>query len=57
MKRPAICLLSLLIAIGFTGCEAMSTDPAPGGITATEIGMNSASVREWQDRTIRQLAY
>lgn len=41
----------------FTSCESMSTDPAPGGITGYSTGMNPQAIREWQDRSIRQLAY
>jgi hypothetical protein len=59
MKFPSLTLLfSVVIASGFlTSCESLSTDPAPGGISATGTGMNSQSIREWQDRSIRQLAY
>jgi hypothetical protein len=58
MKRRALFLLLIVAAIatGLTGCT-ISDDPAPGGITATETGINAASVHEWQDRTIRELAY
>lgn len=58
MKRNVLFLLLLLatVAPGLTGCT-ISDDPAPGGITSSETGMNATSIREWQDRTIRQLAY
>ena len=59
MKRHHFFLAFLLLTVApcFTGCESMSTDPAPGGIRDTATGMNAASIQEWQDRTIRQLAY
>lgn len=41
----------------FTSCSTFSEDSAPGGITANRIGMDAQGVRDWQDRTIRQLAY
>lgn len=58
MKR--FLLLSLLaapLACFLGACGTLSTDPAPGGISASETGMNAATIREWQDRTIRNLAY
>lgn len=58
MKR--LLLLSLLaapLACFLNACGTLSTDPAPGGISASETGMNAATIREWQDRTIRNLAY
>lgn len=59
MKRHLFFLLLLLatVAPGLTGCGTFSTDPAPGGISAAETGMSAQSVQDWQDRTIRRLAY
>ncbi len=58
MKRP-LCFLLLLpvLASLLTSCGTFSTDPAPGGIRASETGMSVQSVQDWQDRTIRRLAY
>lgn len=44
-------------AFSLTSCESLSTDPAPGGISSPGTGMNTQSIQEWQDRSIRQLAY
>lgn len=52
--------LFLLIAAGsglFTSCTTTSDDSAPGGISASETGMNRESIFQWQDRTMRELAY
>ncbi len=59
MKRSLLVLLLLIAALapGLTGCGTLSTDPAPGGISAAETGMNAQSIQDWQDRTIRRLAY
>ncbi len=35
----------------------MSDDPAPGGIQASDTGMNVQKMKQWQDRTTRSLAY
>lgn len=55
--RFTLFLVFSVAALFLTGCESLSTDPAPGGISSTGTGMNSQSIREWQDRSIRQLAY
>lgn len=58
MKRHALFLLLVApLACLLSACGTFSTDPAPGGISATETGMNAATIRDWQDQTIRQLAY
>lgn len=59
MNRRSLFLILALLATAplFTSCITMSEDPAPGGITATNTGMDRTSAVEWQDRTIRQLAY
>ncbi len=52
--------LFLLLATGsglFTSCTTTSDDSAPGGISASETGMNRESIYNWQDRTMRELAY
>jgi hypothetical protein len=59
MKLVQFTLFLVLSMAAFllTSCESLSTDPAPGGISSASTGMNSQSIREWQDRSIRQLAY
>lgn len=59
MKRFSFFLFLLLTAGSslFTGCTTTSEDTAPGGISASETGMNRESVYHWQDRTMRELAY
>mgnify|MGYP001166057256 CR=1 FL=1 len=57
LVRFALILVFSVAAFSLTSCESLSTDPAPGGITSPGTGMNSQSIREWQDRSIRQLAY
>ncbi len=58
MKCRLLFLLAFLVsASSLTSCGTFSSDPAPGGISASETGMNRESISEWQDRTIRQLAY
>jgi len=60
MNRRDLLLLALLVfgvAPWLTGCVTFSEDHAPGGIKATETGMNLETIKDWQDRTIRQLAY
>ncbi|NLT69359.1 MAG: hypothetical protein GXX91_01530 [Verrucomicrobiaceae bacterium] len=52
--------LFLLVSAGsglFTSCTTTSDDTAPGGISASETGMNRESIYKWQDRTMRELAY
>lgn len=59
MKRLAFSFF-LLMAAGsglFTSCTTTSDDTAPGGISASETGMNRESLFQWQDRTMRELAY
>ncbi|MBL9158077.1 MAG: hypothetical protein JNJ70_11420 [Verrucomicrobiales bacterium] len=59
MNLRTLCLFLALAVTSsfFASCESMSTDPAPGGITGYSTGMNPQAIREWQDRSIRQLAY
>ncbi|HRQ91138.1 MAG TPA: hypothetical protein PLA50_20270 [Bacteroidia bacterium] len=59
MKLSTLLLLffSAAAALSFTSCATVSEDPAPGGIKASDTGMNLQNVRDWQDRTIRRLAY
>lgn len=65
-NSPTICMkrssffLFLVLAAGsslFTSCTTTSEDTAPGGISASETGMNRESIYQWQDRTMRELAY
>lgn len=56
MKR-CFCLLLLFPVLLLSSCGTMSTDPAPGGISAADTGMTTTTARQWQDRTIRNLAY
>jgi hypothetical protein len=59
MKRSSF-FLFLVLAAGsslFIGCTTTSEDTAPGGISASETGMNRESIYQWQDRTMRELAY
>lgn len=58
MIRLTVSLLCLsVISMIFTSCATVSEDSAPGGIRSNEVGMDVQGVRDWQDRTIRQLAY
>ena len=59
MKRPTSLIFACLAlsASFLASCESLSTDPAAGGIKASETGMNLESLKDWQDRSIRQLAY
>lgn len=58
MKRPLLVLLLLVGASFFlTSCGTFSSDYAPGGISSTETGLNPYAISQWQDRSIRQLAY
>ena len=58
MTRLILFLLCLSALSPFlTSCGTLSEDSAPGGIRADSIGMDAQGVRDWQDRTIRQLAY
>jgi hypothetical protein len=59
MKRLSF-LLFLVLAAGsslFTSCTTTAEDTAPGGISASQTGMNRESIYQWQDRTMRELAY
>lgn len=59
MKRPSFYLF-LLLAAGsglFTSCATTSDDSAPNGISALDSGMSRDSIYQWQDRTMRELAY
>lgn len=44
-------------ALFLAGCQTMSDDAAPGGIKASETGMNTRSIQQWQDQTVKRLAY
>jgi hypothetical protein len=56
--KPVLLILLLASFAGLlSSCGTMSTDPAPGGISAAETGMTTTTARQWQDRTIRSLAY
>jgi uncharacterized protein YceK len=57
MKPILLILLVIPFACLLGACGTMSTDPAPGGISAAETGMTTTTARQWQDRTIRTLAY
>ncbi len=50
-------LLVALSGWALVGCGTLSEDPAPGGIKASETGMNVQTIRDWQDQTVRRLAY
>lgn len=56
ISRFLLCSLSLASLL-FVGCQTMSDDPAPGGIQASDTGMNVQKMKQWQDRTTRSLAY
>jgi hypothetical protein len=59
MNRSAF-FLFLVLAFGSvfcTSCETTSDDTAPGGISASQTGMSRESIYQWQDRTMRELAY
>jgi len=57
MKPILLSLLVIPFACLLGACGTMSTDPAPSGISAAETGMTTTTARQWQDRTIRNLAY
>ncbi len=59
MKSFSFFLFFLLVSGSalVTSCTTTSDDTAPGGISASETGMNRESIYNWQDRTMRELAY
>jgi hypothetical protein len=57
MKPVLLLLLLAPFAVLLSSCGTMSTDPAPGGISAADTGMTTTTARQWQDRAVRNLAY
>ncbi len=59
MKRPFASLFVVLALAGgcLTSCGTFSTDSAPGGISSPTTGLDPYAINQWQDRTVRELAY
>lgn len=58
MMRPLLCAIFLFGSSALlSSCGTFSTDPAPGGITNPHTGMDAYSAAQWQNETIRRLAY
>ena len=56
LSRLSLALVGFA-ALLLAGCQSLSDDAAPGGIKASETGMNTQSIQQWQDQTVKRLAY